>query len=540
MVSQIFQNLDWKIAKICAISGTPGLSWGVLKNGEVLHTGNFGFRDIEAQLPTTSNTGYHIGSLSKAFTAAAMGILVEDGKTTWETSVREIMGEDFHFSDRTLSQEMSILDVLSHKMGLQRSNQLWHGNDNTLLLNKNKVLSHVQYLQAVQPFRSTLHYSNWGYALAGAMIEYLSGNSWGEFVESNLLNPLQMNNTSTKRLSKADHDQIAKPYTALNDRSFCPLPPVLAEDGTIMDSAMGIRSTVNDLLKWSQALNKAYNDQQKMKQGWSPGSPLKQIPIQMAALTPFLEPFDSGSHYGMGWVRAQLPTVFGAIGCNPSFVKSLPTAGHGSSEVVIYHQGSTAGYTSSLFLIPSTESAIVVLSNSISLNDCADWVGQLILEALLDVKQPNDYIKYAQESADGQLAKFPSMQASLEESRIPHTKPKELGAYVGRYYNQIRDFFIEVTMTNNSPSESLEFAFQGLDSQVWRMEHYHHDSFLWLMSRDEYVRRARFPYSPAKLFKFDFLTDERGEVDSLLWAHDIDGPPERFCRDMPGGSGTVV
>ena len=435
------------------------------------------FRDIEANLPTTSDTGYHIGSLSKAFTAAALGILVEDGKTTWETSVRDVMGGDFHFSDTTLTQEMSILDVLSHKMGLQRSNQLWHGNDNTLLLNKSKVLSHVQYLQAVQPFRSTVHYSNWGYALAGAMIEKLPGNSWGVFVEGNLSNPLRMNNTSTKRRSENDHSLIAKPYTVLDDRSFYPLPPFPTEDGTIMDSAMGVRSTVSDLLKWSQALNRAYNDQQKTKQGHSSDLPLKQLPIQMAALTPFSEPFSSGSYYGMGWVRAQLPTVFGAIGCNPSFVKSLPVTGRGSSEVVIYHQGSTAGYTSSLFLIPNTESAIVVLSNSISLNDCADWVGQLILEALLNVQQPNDYIKYAHESANAHLAKSPSMRASLEKNRIPHTRPKKLEAYTGRYYNQVQDFFIEVTINNNQ-SKGLEFAFQGLKSQVWRMEHYHHDSFL--------------------------------------------------------------
>ena len=120
----------------------------------------------------------------------------------------------------------------------------------------------------------------------------------------------------------------------------------------------------------------------------------------MSGLTPFAKPFDKNSAYGMGWVRAQLPAILGAVGCNPGFVKSIPMAGLGSEETIIYHQGSLAGYTSSLFLVPDTESAVVVLSNSISLNDCADWVGQLILEALLDVEERNDYVNYAKESAD--------------------------------------------------------------------------------------------------------------------------------------------
>lgn len=520
------QGLEATIAEICAISGTPGLSYGVLHQGRVLHTGNFGFRDVEAQLPPTSDTRYAIGSLTKAFTAAALGILVEDGRTTWDASVRDILGDDFHFSNPTLTQQMSVLDVLSHRMGLQRSNQLWCGNDNELLLKKSTVIPHMQYIKTVQPFKSTVHYSNWGYALAGAIIEKLSGDSWGTYVKKSLLAPLHMNESDSVKY--ADHGNFAKPYTVLDDHSFQLLPSFNVEAGSIMDSSQSIRSTVNDMLKWCQALVKAYNDQRKTGEGHSAGSPLKQLPKQMSGLTPFAKPFDTNCAYGMGWVRAQLPTILGAVGCNPGFVKAMPTTGRGSEDTILYHQGSLAGYTSSLFLIPDTESAIVVLTNSISLNDCADWVGQLILEALLDVEERNDYVRYAQESADAHLAKYPAMRASLEESRTPNTEPKALDAFHGKYYNQIGDFYIEIAP--NQQSNGLQLAFQGLDSQIWKMEHYQHDTFLWLMSRDEAVSRARFPYSPEKLYKLDFLANEGGEIDSLLWAHDADGPPEKFYR----------
>lgn len=111
----------------------------------------------------------------------------------------------------------------------------------------------------------------------------------------------------------------------------------------------------------------------------------------------------------MGWVQAELPAVLGTVGCDPGFMKSMSTAGKGKDIQIFYHQDIMAGYTTSAFLIPSTQSAIVVLKNSLSLNDAADWVGQAILEALLDVEEPNDYIEYAKESANAHLTKFPAM-----------------------------------------------------------------------------------------------------------------------------------
>ncbi len=124
-----------------------------------------------------------------------------------------------------------------------------------------------------------------------------------------------------------------------------------------------------------------------------------------------------------------------------------------------------AGYTSSTYIIPSTQSAIVVLTNSISLNHAADWVSQLILGALLDVEERNDYRQYAKESADAHLAKFPAMHESLEANRVHETEPERLDAYLGKYYNKIGDFYIEIA--TNQRSKGLQLAFQGLDSQIW-------------------------------------------------------------------------
>ncbi|KAI4222458.1 MAG: hypothetical protein L6R36_006142 [Xanthoria steineri] len=532
MAAQALKRLNGlrdTITEICSISGTPGLSFGVLHEDHVLHTENFGYADIEAQIPPSSETRYAIGSLTKAFTAAAVGRLVEDGKLTWDSLVRDVMGEGFHFSDPGLTQRVSVLDILSHRMGIQRSNQLWHGNDNLLLLDKADVIPHVQYLSPVQQYNTTVHYNNWGYALAGQLVEKVSGEGWASYIQEHLLLPLQMNRTDCKAGL-----EDAKPYTFLDNHTFHTLPPPTVQDGSIMHASQSIRSSVNDMLKWCRALIKAYTDEQETGQTGSADSPLKQLSRMMSECTPFAKPFGPRSSYGMGWVQAQLPTILGAVGCNPGFVKSMPIVGKDKDLKVFYHQGSMAGYTTSVFLIPSTQSAIVVLTNSLSLNDAADWIGQAILEALLDVEEPNDYVEYAKESASAHLAKFPAMRKSLEAQKILGTEPKQLDAYEGKYYNAIGNFYINIVRCQQLGC--LQLAFQGLASQAWRLEHYHHDQFLWLMSRNEAVSRARFPYSPEKLYKLDFQTDDCGEVDSLLWAHDADGPPERFYKVPPGAS----
>lgn len=123
MAAQTLKRLNGlrdTITEICSISGTPGLSFGVLHEDHVLQTENFGYADIEAQIPPSSETRYAIGSLTKAFTAAAVGRLVDDGKLTWDSPVRDVMSEGFHFSDPGLTQRVTVLDIMSHRMGIQR------------------------------------------------------------------------------------------------------------------------------------------------------------------------------------------------------------------------------------------------------------------------------------------------------------------------------------------------------------------------------------------------------------------------------------
>jgi hypothetical protein len=167
----------------------------------------------------------------------------------------------------------------------------------------------------------------------------------------------------------------------------------------------------------------------------------------------------------------------GAIGLNGLWLPGpagsptgMPFVGKSvTPQLVIYHQGSNPGVLAVVaILLPESQSAIVVLSNTLALNDCADWVGQLLVESLLDVdvKVKNDYLQIVKDTVTSALAWYPTMAKELRENRTLEI-PRNPQDYVGVYYNAVGTVHIGVTYDG----EQLKFAFQGLKDEVWDLRH---------------------------------------------------------------------
>ncbi|KAL9584282.1 MAG: hypothetical protein Q9212_002225 [Teloschistes hypoglaucus] len=432
------------IAEICRISGTPGASIGVLHEDKVIYTHNYGYRDVELSIPPDESTIYHIASLSKSFTALCIAILVEEGKLSWDTPVRAIL-PDFKHVNSTINDEATILDFMSHKTGLAPKNMLWLHDYAGVQLPRNETLRMVSYLETVYDFRKLWLYSNWGYAVAAQIIQRLSGQSWGTFLADRVLKPLGLNRTVTEHSSKIEN--VARAYMALSDGTPYHLPRPSVEDGVIMEGAVGVQSSVADLLTYSQKLMQAADDQCSRNTTSTEGSPLKQVPTLLENhidLSP--EPSELERSYPLGWIRTELPGPLGTVGLNPMYVEAMPLVGKGLKEprLVYHHQGSLIDYLCSIHLVPSTRTAIVVLTNSMSNNDAADWLGQLLLETVLDNPEPDDYVELARRSVENSNALWSQMAYEHENLRIPDTPVRELSEYVGSYYNVVRSWHMEV------------------------------------------------------------------------------------------------
>lgn len=215
----------------------------------------------------------------------------------------------------------------------------------------------------------------------------------------------------------------------------------------------------------------------------------------MSAKIPMAQPNRNEVSYALGWQRIQLPGKMGHIGLNGDLLppEGMPVIGNGiPSELVLFHQGSMPGVLSFAALVPGTNSAIVVLSNSLALTDVADWVGQLVLQELLsvpDIHKANIMDCAKKHSGRENLEWYPRVVKDLETERTFGTSPLEgleeegesligplgLDEYVETYWDESHVFKIVVT----------------LDTEKFPLKHYEAHTFTWLQPRNELSKRGR-------------------------------------------------
>ncbi|KAG6009344.1 hypothetical protein E4U21_002652 [Claviceps maximensis] len=531
-VKDSLEALTPKISQICSVAGTPGLALQVSRHGEIFHEANFGLADVEDRKPTTSDTIFPIGALAKSLTASAIGILVDDGKLTWTSLVKDVL-PGFRTRSDTVTDHLTVVDLLSHRTGLAKSNFWWQGAEGTLLLNKSQLLRFFQDLEPTGAFRADWAYSNWGYAVVGEIIETISGESFAEFLRQRIFGPLGMKKTSFSPVD-LDRPDLAKPYAAMDDASpqLVAFPAVNSD--TIMAPAMGGTSTASDVSKYAIALLKSYQYETAGKKGDPPvlRNAIMQLTGHMFTAQSMLE-----KSYAFGFYRSQLPSTILGMGPNASYVKQMPTLIPKDASIgpVLAHGGSLAGYSVALALLPQINSSVVVCTNSFALGYVSGWATLAAIEALIETPCPSDYVQLALEAAMTSVDDVRKLRAALTKQKPSSPGPhKPLENYIGRYTHPVfQDWFLDIR--HGRSLDQLQVVFMGLESQAWPMEHYHGHTFLWLADREEQVRRGRMTtYLVADHFKLVFETNEKGDVDGLCWAHEAKVPlrEQRFARTL--------
>ena len=515
-----------KIEKLMSIGGTAGLSLGILHHGQPVYNANFGFRDVQQSLAPTEETIFPACSLTKALTSATISLLVEEEKVTWETLVKDVL-PGFDIKDSILRNCTTIADLLCHRTGMSWGDNLYYGTNNNVLISGKDSMKYLNSQMPLLPFRGQFSYNNLPYELAGHIIENLTGLAWSEVLTSRIIEPLGLQRT-TFRTPPTNIKNVAKCYNTLDDGTPTPIRCVAAGDDGFGGPSGSIRTCVQDLLKLYSVFLTSANDQFASGTTSTKGSPLKQVNHLLSAKIPMNQPTLRESSYGFGWARVQLPGSMGAVGFNPDLMPDgMPVVGKGvPSKLVIYHQGSLPGTLAAVNLIPDTESAIVILTNSLSLNDTPDWVGQLVLEELLEVPEKNDYIKAAETSVAENAKWYPTTVKELQKGLKKGLAPRSLDDYVGTYWDAPHVFKIVVF----TDEDKLYWALQGLDSEKFRLDHYEQDIFTWLQPRNELAKRGRWVDQGAPFWKVCFKANETGHVDKLTWVHDIGVPAVEYAK----------
>ena len=521
-------SLRSTIEEMMALTGTAGLTYGVIYRGDIVHTENFGFRDVEEKLPVNEDTIFQIASLTKSMVAAGIGMLVEEKKMDWNTPLKELLPE-WHVEDPVIRNTVTIVDCLAHRTGLQMNNY-WLQSNNNIIIPLKDSMTFLNGLVPVRPFRGQYQYNNLGYEVARHLIKKLSGMTWDQILHLKLFEPLQMLRTGTHQ-NFSGPDNVSKAYGALSNGTPIRIGDAQIGDDTVAGAAGGVRSCLNDMLKLMKAWLVAADQQFINDSTSTAGSPLKQINYIMSAQIPTGAPSHHETSYAMGWARTELPGPMGVIGLNNPWrqgpagsLNGMPLVGKSTApQLVVYHQGANLGVLAAAILLPESQSAIVVLSNTLALNDCADWVGQLLLESLLDVQDKNDYLQITKDTVAQALAWYPAMSKELRENRDLEF-PRNRQDYVGVYYNNVGTVHIDVT----PDGQQLRIAFQGLEDEIWNLRPWEGNTFTWLPeSRDVIASRGRFTCQSPDYYKIKFGISHLGHVKRLIWVHEGWNIPER-------------
>ena len=339
---------------------------------------------------------------------------------------------------------------------------------------------------------------------------------------------MNLHDTSTIRLGKGDN--VAKSYQARLDDSSSEVSPPELTAGEIMQGSAGVVSPVSDLLSVYDHFLTTWKHQTETNSTSTPGSPFKDVRMMLQSHVPIAKDSAYTQDYGMALATSDLPAPLGSIGTNSMYVSEMPVVGKGSPKRrVWHHNGSLVGFFSSLHILPDDGTAIVVLTNSLANNDCADWIGQYLLETVLDNPDPNDYVKLAQESADKYKSLWTDLRKSHDDDRVPNTSHRPISEYCGSYYNSIGNWRIEVKLE----SGGLVFEFQGLSEQTYHLTHYNYDTFSWLITPEESIARGRWPDLDKSVYLFKFNGEEGKEITSLTWSHEWAVPSgETFTKQQ--------
>ncbi|KAG4434299.1 hypothetical protein IFR05_010212 [Cadophora sp. M221] len=459
--------------------------------------------------------------MTKSFTATCINQLKVEGKLRLEDTIQQIIPEA-RSRDPIVAQLATVAYLLGHRTGLQKADQYWLGSGGELMFDREQITAVFNQLRPVRSFRSTFKYNNIGYAMLGEIILRLTGKTYDKYLEQNVLTPLSMTRTITKKEDGLPQN-TSLAYSALSDAMPYNVPLPGSSASGVMGSAGGLMTTANDLSKYYKALPRLWTRAAYLESGSTAEDGTVQIFPEVSWLFTPLQIMESPTtrekSYAGGWARSQLPGTVGDTSVNPRFVDQMPLLAQGSdSRLAFWHQGSLVGDTSFVMLLLETESAVVVLTNSMALNDAADWIGQLLVEILLDSPTRNDYVHLATVSTKRAIEKFNELSRTMEEDGTGANQPGNLRKYTGSYVGVGGLFLIDILLVEGS----LEMRLQGRKSQAFRLRHQHDDVFSWFLPFDEQIKRGLFIEYKPEHYLIRFQSEDQTGFRSLNWAHDGD------------------
>lgn len=475
-------ELPHLIDEVRAEWGVPGVAVAVVQDGRVAYSGGVGWRDLKAGGEITSRTVFSVGSATKAFTAAAVGMLVDEGAVKLDQPVRAYLPE-FELMDDYVAGHLTVRDLLAHRSGIERNDAVWYRSE----LDRRQLMERLRFLRPGLGLRERFQYNNLMYMVAGLIVERVTGGTWEEFVRRRILEPLGMSRSSFGMPPVGDRD-VAQPHALDWHGAVITVPRY---DGWAAGPALSICSSAEDMARWLQLLQGlgVIGGRRLLAEA----TVLEMFTPQMAvpSLGPRELPIGS---YGLGW-----------------FVESY------RGRLMVSHAGSIDGFYSIVVLLPSDGLGVVVLTNA-SQHRVPEVVSRWVIDRFLGLPEL-DWNARLRAQDERQREERRAAELAREAQRRAGTSPTlPAPALAGRYRHPAYGD-MEIVAADDG---GLSATFHGM---MGPLEHFQDDVFLFKVQgwglREEFVVR--------------FLYASDGSVSSLLSTLQDDLPPEVFLR-LGGGA----
>ncbi len=458
----------------------PGLALAVVRHDSVIYARGYGVRELGKPAPVDARTVFAIGSSSKAFTAAAVAMVVDEKKVDLDAPAAAYL-PTFQLYDPYASRELTVRDLLTHRSGLARGELVWYGAG----YDRDEILRHVRFLQPTTSFRSQFGYNNMMYVAAGQVVAHVANTTWDDFVARRIFTPLGMTSSSTSVRAVAGLPDLATPHALVDDT----LRAIRAWRNIDNAGPAGsINSTALDMAQWVrlQLGHGVYAGRRLVSDRLMDEMHTPQIAIPLDTAARRINPSTHFSNYGMGW-----------------FLEDY------RGREVWHHGGNVDGFTALVAMLPEEQLGLVILTNmngtglptalvrrvfDAQLNAPArDWSGDL-------------YARTVQ-----QRAKAKAAEQKLEAQRVANTRPSlPLSAYVGTYVDSL---YGAVQVRDSAGKLLMSFG------PTWHGElrHWHYDIF-----------RTRFDTPVLPQFFVQFRPNPAAKVDEVQL--ELVGVPVTFRR----------
>lgn len=421
--------------------GATGLAVAVVKDGNLVFAEGYGVADLSTGAPVGPDTRFAIGSTTKAMTAAALGMLVDEGKLEWDDRVIDHL-EGFRLSSPWVTREITVRDLLTHRAGLGNADFLWYEQE----VDQDEVLHRIRLAEPAYSLRSSFIYQNIMYAAAGAVVEAVSGMPWRRFVEERIFRPLGMTGTVSTLAATTSQPDVARPH----DRVDGEVVPIENASVDPVDAAGSVWSSVTDMSRWLRFLlaegvtgdGERLLEEATVEQLFTPQTLVPRSQFYPTAQLTRPE----WTTYGLGWFQHDY-------------------RGH----KVDFHTGSIDGMVAIAGLIRDQELGVYVLGN----RDHVE-VRHAIMYRVFDLFQdgePRDWSAELKELYDGIAARAEESRAGAEASRVEGTTPSmEASALRGTY----SDPLYGTVRIESTPDGMALVQGPGLQGPL---EHWHYDTW---------------------------------------------------------------